>query len=78
MKTTKNTKNTTTTIAWAVGSDVFMCTREHGACPFCLVDAVVALPPPLALAQPDGTTHVCHPVFGGCNHGFRDDRNLGQ
>ncbi len=39
-------------------------------CPFCFKQAVVELPPHLKRIQPDGTTHVCHPGFGGCNHGF--------
>jgi hypothetical protein len=40
-------------------------------CPMCgHVGAIVSLPPPLKEKQPDGTTHVCHPACGGCNHGF--------
>ena len=44
------------------------------ACPKCGAQAVVALTPAERLAQPDDTTHVCHPMLGGCNHGFTDER----
>jgi hypothetical protein len=47
---------------------------EPGACPFCFKRAVVKLPPWLIEVQPDETTHVCHPVLNGCNHGFADQR----
>ncbi len=43
-------------------------------CPLCGTLAIVALTPVQRLAQPDDTTHVCHPALGGCNHGFTDDR----
>ncbi len=39
-------------------------------CPMCAAWAVVELTPALKAKQPDDTTHVCHPGFGGCNHGF--------
>lgn len=39
-------------------------------CPACGVRAIVALSPAQRLAQPDDTSHVCHPALGGCNHGF--------
>lgn len=39
-------------------------------CPKCFKLAVVKLPPWLKAEQPDDTTHVCHPVLNGCNHGF--------
>lgn len=39
-------------------------------CPLCGVKAVVALTPGQIKEQPDDTTHVCHPGFKGCNHGF--------
>jgi hypothetical protein len=39
-------------------------------CPACGRWALVRLPPPLRDVQTDGTTHVCHPAFGGCNRGF--------
>jgi hypothetical protein len=44
------------------------------ACPECGVRAIVELTPEQQLAQPDDTTHVCHPALGGCNHGFTDSR----
>jgi hypothetical protein len=43
-------------------------------CPRCGVPAIVELTPAQRLAQPDDTTHVCHPLLGGCNHGFTDER----
>lgn len=42
-------------------------------CQLCGVAAVVPLPPSLLAQQTDGTTHVCHPGMGGCNHGFASD-----
>lgn len=39
-------------------------------CPKCDAYAIVALTPKQRLAQPDDTSHVCHPALGGCNHGF--------
>jgi hypothetical protein len=42
-----------------------------GYCPDCGVLAITPLTPSLLAKQPDGTTHVCHPSYGGCNHGFR-------
>lgn len=44
------------------------------ACPKCGAHAIVLLTPAQRFAQPDDTTHVCHPTLGGCNHGFTDDR----
>lgn len=46
-------------------------------CPKCGAQAIVLLTPKERLAQPDDTTHVCHPGLGGCNHGFTDDRTRG-
>lgn len=66
--------NAPKSFVWFIGRESFQCTFEDGACPFCLRRAVVRLPPPLAAVQPDGTTHVCHPAYGGCNHGFSDER----
>jgi hypothetical protein len=40
-------------------------------CPTCGERAtVVELPRVLCDEQPDGTTHVCHPLLAGCNGGF--------
>lgn len=58
------------TVNWLIGDKAFVCKVEQGGCPFCLAPAVTALPPPLLAEQSDGTTHVCHPALGGCNHGF--------
>ncbi len=45
----------------------------EGSCPVCDAHAVVELTARLKARQPDGTTHVCHPSFGGCNRGFSTD-----
>lgn len=42
-------------------------------CQICGKTAVVDLAPHELAKQTDGTTHVCHPVLGGCNHGFAKD-----
>jgi len=39
-------------------------------CPMCRRFAVVPLTLKQRRKQPDNTTHVCHPVIGGCNQGF--------
>lgn len=39
-------------------------------CPICRTFAVVDLDPWNLAKQPDETTHICHPVLNGCNHGF--------
>lgn len=39
-------------------------------CPICASLAVVPLTRKQRAAQPDSTTHVCHPTLGGCNQGF--------
>lgn len=39
-------------------------------CSSCGVLAVLPLDAEARLAQPDATTHVCHPILGGCNQGF--------
>ena len=44
----------------------------ESACSKCGALAVIALPPAIRAEQPDDTTHVCHPLAGGCNHGFSD------
>lgn len=43
---------------------------EAVKCSLCGAVAVVPLSPSQVAAQPDDTTHVCHPGLGGCNHGF--------
>lgn len=39
-------------------------------CPLCNALAIILLPDEVLADQPDSTTHVCHPIAGGCNHGF--------
>lgn len=39
-------------------------------CPLCGVIAVLPLDLATRQAQPDATNAVCHPMLGGCNHGF--------
>lgn len=39
-------------------------------CPTCDARAVLPLDAATRAAQPDATTHVCHPVLDGCNGGF--------
>ena len=56
-------------VAWIVGGVAYDCAVYETPCPYC-GHAVVALPPPELAKQSDGTTHVCLPVEGGCNHGF--------
>lgn len=41
-----------------------------GECSQCGARAIVALAGGILAEQTDGTTHVCHPLAGGCNHGF--------
>lgn len=48
--------------------------EDKKLCPFCGVFAVVPLTPQHLAAQPDETTHVCHPALGGCNQGFGLER----
>lgn len=59
-----------THVDWTIGGTRYRCEIQPGVCPRCLRGVIVRLPPPLRSEQLDGTTHVCHPSFGGCNHGF--------
>ncbi len=43
-----------------------------GPCPFCGKVAITSLPPRLLARETDGTTHLCHPLLDGCNHGFAE------
>lgn len=45
-------------------------------CPICRTRAVVDLDPFNLAKQPDETTHICHPVLKGCNHGFSVDAKV--
>ena len=40
-------------------------------CPLCKQPAIVPLTAAMMREQVDGTTHVCHPDFGGCGHGAK-------
>jgi len=58
------------------GKTVYITSQdEASACQLCGAVAVVPLTPEQRAAQPDDTTHVCHPGFGGCNHGFASVRS---
>ena len=59
-----------TFVTWFVGDTAQMCSRLANACPKCGNVAIVELHAKLLAKQRDGTTHVCHPAMGGCNHGF--------
>lgn len=56
----------------------YRCPVLPDACPLCGKVRIVVLPPPEAAKQTDGTTHVCHPSIGGCNHGFEMTRPFVQ
>lgn len=58
------------TIRWGYKGARYVSTTIAGACPMCGRAAVVELPAAIRAEQPDDTTHVCHPLAGGCNHGF--------
>jgi hypothetical protein len=59
------------TIRWGYKGERYV-SRVVGACVGCGAAAIVALPPAVRAEQPDDTTHVCHPVAGGCNRGYSD------
>lgn len=40
------------------------------SCPLCGAEAVLLLDLSTRREQPDATVAVCHPLLGGCNHGF--------
>lgn len=50
---------------------LYRCPVE-ATCMLCKKKAVVRLPTPIIVEQPDETTHVCHPELGGCGHGFAE------
>ncbi len=58
------------TIRWGYQGKSYTSTILPTPCPMCHAVAVVELPATIAAQQPDGTTHVCHPMARGCNHGF--------
>jgi hypothetical protein len=47
-------------------------------CPHCKRRAVIELPAAILSSQPDATTHVCHPLLLGCNHGFKLEKEDSQ
>lgn len=56
---------------WFYGTTVYETDATQAKlCSLCQQRAVVPLPDPVRAEQTDGTTHVCHPLLGGCNHGF--------
>lgn len=61
------------TIRWIYKGHFFKSEVLERPCQKCGAVAVVRLPELLLEEQPDDTTHVCHPVAGGCNHGFAED-----
>lgn len=51
-------------LLWVAGGKVHECSLHDKPCPMCGVQAIVALPEPLAAQQTDGTNAVCHPNLG--------------
>jgi len=60
------------TFVWRYKGAVYQSIVSH-KCPRCRQAAVVRLPEALIALQPDDSTHICHPIVGGCNHGFALD-----
>lgn len=63
------------TVEWMVGGQehghvVYICEVLDDVCLHCGKRVIIALPPPVLALQPDDTTHVCYPSFGGCNLGY--------
>ncbi len=53
--------------------------RHVSKCPMCGANAIVELPPLIRAIQPDDTTLVCHPMWGGCNQGWTlDEESTGM
>lgn len=66
------------TAVWVIDGQAYEVEILRAICPMCYKwKAVVALPPPLLAKETDGTTHVCAPFLGGCNHGFHFDASQG-
>ena len=67
-------------VAWyspdpAAWGDYELVPRLKVDCPFCGAAALVGLPSwerAKEANKADGTTHVCAPFLGGCNHGFAE------
>lgn len=60
------------TLRWGYKGRSHVSTVLPSPCPFCRAVAIIELPEAVRAEQPDDTTHVCHPMAGGCNHGFSD------
>ena len=60
------------------GDTEYVCAIAEIRCGACGKRAVVELPPPVRELQTDGTTHVCHPSFGGCNQGYAFESDPGS
>ena len=69
-KTTQRLSPNVTVVHWVIEGNRYDVAVLKERCPFCFAHAVTELPEPLLKVQPDDTTHVCNPAFGGCNHGF--------
>lgn len=68
-------------IDWAYKGKMHASAILPVACSKCGAAALIKLPDEVRAEQPDDTTHVCHPMAGGCNHGFSDlpwDGDLSQ
>ena len=59
-----------TKIYWAYKGDRYASPVLATPCAVCGKSAIVKLEGIVLAEQTDGTTHVCHPLAGGCNHGF--------
>jgi len=57
-------------IRWGYKGKLYVSDVLAQSCPKCGKKAIVELPEDILAAQPDDTTHVCHPSAGGCNHGY--------
>lgn len=71
-KFSKKTTAPANTFVWVYKKETYISTPES-RCMFCLKIAVVRLTGAILDEQTDGTTHVCHPSVGGCNHGFTEN-----
>lgn len=58
-------------VMWVIDGETYRVEVLPSPCPLCGAEgSMMPLPPPILMQQPDETTHVCNPAFGGCNHGF--------
>lgn len=69
------TKKVGTHQQWGDGKYFYSSLMTH-ICPHCGAGAVHRLPGDIRKVQPNDTTHVCNPAFGGCNQGFAFDEML--